>query len=803
MSTYQLYFHLNDSKYNLLAKKPRPLKILKTWSYLISGTDLLIKSKATSVSVSTLASFVKNTNIINLGGNGVRGPTGVTGSSGDPGGPGPTGPTGVGPTGPIGLPGAIGPSGATGPRGQKGPTGVGSSGQGSAGPTGPTGIAGASGTTGPSGLTGLPGDTGINGTNGTNNTTPGDTGAMGIGITGPTGDAGLNIRGPSGPTGPTGGNVLGDTGPTGVLQFPKPLDTLTRYFQLPASLNSLPFSISAFPPNSQKIYISTLSTIIIPPNVTMFSITNIGGGTSGSGGNSLGKPGSAATVIFTSLVNSGSLLECEPDSTSIYTQKRVSKVRYGNILSEAEYGFPDLDANGYCSSGNALIFPGNDISIGVLDGGSLDGSNSLKGSLHWSSDGSNWSNANSGGLIQVNDVTYGNGRWVAVGVNGVEENISYSGDGSNWSNASPLWFEYQGNKIIYANNLWVAVGKSSASNNTVLYSGNGSNWSNAVSGGFNVPLAENGGNNVAYGNGLWVAVGNGINLLDPTYNNTIIYSGNGSNWSNAIGAFVEDPQNSRSFNVAYGNGTWVATSYYDNAKNLKFSTNGSNWTNAVSGDIGYAYGVTYANNLWHAFGAPSSEKSSYSNIVYSGDGSNWSNVIDDYSTYSCTNISFGNGRWVASCLTDDPTKSLLYSTDGSNWNLSVTGGLHYMNSYQATVAYLNNLWLASGPSMDSNYVLYGNGSNWSNTTSLGNKFDNPVNAIKYANGLFVIGCSATIPIIGSLMGPIDALGYGGGGAGASYNDINGYPGGYGSAGGSTQTGIPGAGGPPLIVIEFM
>jgi len=120
-------------------------------------------------------------------------------------------------------------------------------------------------------------------------------------------------------------------------------------------------------------------------------------------------------------------------------------------------------------------------------------------SIQWSSNGSNWFSSLTGGFTYSGyqdssgyDVAYSaeQNLWVAVGESlDPTCTIQWSSNGSNWNPANSGGFDNDGypggityNTIL---NTWVATGYSSNSGGTtILYSTDGSNWSASVSGGF-------------------------------------------------------------------------------------------------------------------------------------------------------------------------------------------------------------------------------------------------------------------------------------------------------------------------------
>jgi len=751
-----LYFHLNQ---NVGAQKSKTLPILGRWLYATSGNDLLINKKnGVSVSVSTLANFVGSTGIRNIisgiGGNSSIGDTGVAL---------------IGDTGPAGSAGSSGPPGLTGSPGL--------SIQGATGPTGDPGI-------------GIQGDTGIGGSG------KGDTG-----VTGPTGVRGRSIQ-----------------GPTGVLIMPAPLSTLTTTLVIPA-----------FPPNSQKIYVTgpddLVSTVRVPPNVSMLKVTNIGkgdrGGIIGNLSYQLGGDG-GGTVIFTSLCNPGEYISCIMNSNYSEYGYSASVVSYGSTISRAINGNGQNGGGGYCTSGHAYILPGcNGYLNGILvkQDDNINGRGALGGvglntipetSIYWSTDGSNWSNVNKGGFYQYGvDVAYNNNLWVSVGADGDTNRILYSGDGMSWSNTDGV-FSGPGGTVAYGNGLWVAAGVDNYKIKTIQYSKNGSNWSN-------VAVCEfNNVNHVTYANNLWMAVGDG-----GTLTSSIQYSKDGSNWSTiATGGLT------RGNYVTYANNLWVAVgnletiidgggyfySIVSKASTIVYSPNGSDWYPSKTGGFTTGNHVTYGNNLWVAVGESDSPQSS---IQYSKDGSNWSTIATGGFKNTGYKVAYANNLWVAVGTSDSQQSTIQWSTNGCNWSHANYGG--FSANYQAysfnigiNVTYANNLWVATGRSLNlSNTVLYSSdGSNWSNINYRGIKYiSNELIGsfnVTYNSGLWTVLGTVNPVILGGGMGGSSALGYGGGGAGGSYFDPNGYPGGYGAGGGNaTVSGQGGAGGPALVILEFM
>jgi len=315
-------------------------------------------------------------------------------------------------------------------------------------------------------------------------------------------------------------------------------------------------------------------------------------------------------------------------------------------------------------------------------------------SIRYSTDSNNWINIKTGGFdMGPKDIAYGSTIWVAVGESSDPNKlVQYSKNGSNWSNANNTIFssEFIPCGITYGSNLWVAIGSQTGGgnptsmNSTIQYSKNASNWSCINDNSFDgfKPLA------VAYGSNQWVALGtsaaliaipvfsNGSNtgsnsyILDPV--TTIVYTNDGSNWSNAdTGGFDGLDGNYGLYGgIAYSSNTnkWVAVGVSKTSEgSIQYSMDGTNWSDANTGgfsvlesmsDIAIGNKVIYQNNLWLASGFGNTLAESFK---YSRDGSNWSNAGNGMVGILTGDIAYFNKTWVAQ---GTPTN---YSSNGSNW----------------------------------------------------------------------------------------------------------------------------------------
>ncbi|MDT7910494.1 WD40/YVTN/BNR-like repeat-containing protein, partial [Thermus sp.] len=188
-----------------------------------------------------------------------------------------------------------------------------------------------------------------------------------------------------------------------------------------------------------------------------------------------------------------------------------------------------------------------------------------------------WTPRTSGTRNWLYGVTYGNGLFVAGGMN---RTILTSSDGVTWTpqRTPETGYTFSLNDVTYGNGLFVAVGDFG----TILTSPDGVNWTQRTSG---TSYSLRG---VAYGNGLFVAVGD----FD-----TILTSPDGVSWT---------PQRTPVtgsifylYNVTYGNGLFVAVG---GTGAILTSPDGVSWTPQTSGTGNTLYGVTYGNGRFVAVG---------------------------------------------------------------------------------------------------------------------------------------------------------------------------------------------------------
>ena len=200
-----------------------------------------------------------------------------------------------------------------------------------------------------------------------------------------------------------------------------------------------------------------------------------------------------------------------------------------------------------------------------------------------SDDGIIWTARNIVTSATWTDVTYGNGRFVAIANNSTTVRISL--DGEVWDITGTLnstgW-----TSITYGKGYFVAVKTGSTA---AAYSENGIVWTDV-----SLP-ASSAWNSVAYGNNMFIAV--------ATDSNSAAYSLTGTTWTattigSADGSTVGGYQQ-----IRYGQGLFAATTYQSGVQDYSFvatTENGLSWT--VRGVAGTANGISGWNAI--AFGNP-------------------------------------------------------------------------------------------------------------------------------------------------------------------------------------------------------
>lgn len=222
----------------------------------------------------------------------------------------------------------------------------------------------------------------------------------------------------------------------------------------------------------------------------------------------------------------------------------------------------------------------------------------------------NWRWANSlPASVQWKDVAFGNGLYVAVGL---DATIATSPDGAVWTIRRQATALATLNGIEFANGLFVAVGQTSPTRlgaALIMTSTDGANWAivDAVADTISAQLFD-----VTYGGGTWVAIGNGSTKA--------LSSPDGRTWTpRAMPGFAIPSQ------VAYGAGRFVAPGSNNTALT---STDGITWTNptVAAATSTILEGVTFGSGKFVLVGRDSNFNAA---AFTSTDGNTWtpSNAI--------------------------------------------------------------------------------------------------------------------------------------------------------------------------------
>ncbi|MEQ9202781.1 MAG: Ig-like domain-containing protein, partial [Cyclobacteriaceae bacterium] len=251
--------------------------------------------------------------------------------------------------------------------------------------------------------------------------------------------------------------------------------------------------------------------------------------------------------------------------------------------------------------------------------------------------GQNWMSHSATESNFWRSVTYGNGRFVAVSIDGTNR-LMYSDDGISWTASSGvesnIWVS-----VTYGNGRYVAV--ASSGTNRVMYSDDGISWSPASA------SENNPWRSVTYGNGRFVAVATGGD-------NQVMYSEDGVLWNTASSA---EPNAWRS--VTYGNGRFVAVSM-SGTNRVMYSDDGVSWTVALVTEGNDWSSVTYGNGRFVAV----ADFARTNSAMYSTDGVFWTETtVPEKNIW--TSVSYGNGRFVA--VSETGANRIMYSNDGIKW----------------------------------------------------------------------------------------------------------------------------------------
>jgi hypothetical protein len=217
------------------------------------------------------------------------------------------------------------------------------------------------------------------------------------------------------------------------------------------------------------------------------------------------------------------------------------------------------------------------------------GSNLNGGTIARSVDGITWSSANTtfSNTAGVTGVNFDGTRMVVAGTPfspSATNTLQYSDDqGVNWNTTTGA-FSNVGSAVATNGKIWVAVGSNNTVNQSIKYSYNGINWSNASN-----QFAGSCGYDVTWNGNLFVAVGRGSGVSGST--TALLYSYDGINWSDATGDTVTG---NTSLSVSWNGSVFLADG---GSGNTIRSSDGINWSSVGSTSLTQIRGFAFTSNV--------------------------------------------------------------------------------------------------------------------------------------------------------------------------------------------------------------
>ena len=327
------------------------------------------------------------------------------------------------------------------------------------------------------------------------------------------------------------------------------------------------------------------------------------------------------------------------------------------------------------------------------------------GSIYTSADGLSWITRNSGGnSSNLQNATYGNGRYVIVGQSGTSGRaLLTSTDGITWSEiiagVGTVGTTLRG--ITTGNGSLVAVGNSG----TILQSTNGTSWINRTSP-TSVQL-----NDVSFGAGRYVAVG---------ASGAIATSTDGAAWSVQTAPAVATLNG-----VSFNNDLWVITA---SAGRIFISANGTNWTQRFSSGGSAFNKSAYGNGRFVAIGAAGA-------IATSTDGTTW-NAGTALTSEALNDIAYAAGLFV----TVGTGGTIRTSPDGLTWT-----DRSFSNDTLTSITYTTGHYIVTGPG--STYYVSTDGLTWTGRFTGTNEV--LYDSATLGNDVFLVGDNSAILAAGT------------------------------------------------------
>jgi len=287
--------------------------------------------------------------------------------------------------------------------------------------------------------------------------------------------------------------------------------------------------------------------------------------------------------------------------------------------------------------------------------------------------------------VIIGEVAYGNGMWIAlggsIGGSGTAGRtwIAYSQNGTDWIEGVEFPFP-EGvvgvRSVTFGGGRWVAVGGVPyrvEQWNVILHSADGKTWETGHTFEINNRISA-----IAYGSGRWVGSGrrpNGTGLM--------VTSVNGIDWE------IIDNDILELGHIAFGGGRWIGVQM-GGRTDWFHSTNGTDWELIPSWNLG-VNAIAYGGGRWAAI----STSGFWITTMRSTDGISWSSE-NIQSSLRLHSMAWGNGRWFA-VGGGETGNNMAYSEDGINWTFGApfADGSEFRTPYNA-VAHGGGRWVAVG-----------------------------------------------------------------------------------------------------------
>lgn len=226
-------------------------------------------------------------------------------------------------------------------------------------------------------------------------------------------------------------------------------------------------------------------------------------------------------------------------------------------------------------------------------------------------------------------------------------------------------------------------------------------------------------NAIAYGNGKYVAVG---------ANGYVTTSTDGVNWTTP-----EQRLRTTARRITYANDYFLIT-YLFGSFGKSFDAVTWTYTNRIGSNLSDWYDIAYGNGIWIAVG----DNGKYGYITTSTDGLSWTEPTIHTEVETIYSVTFGNGKFVAI----GNGGYIFTSEDGQNWNSLKIEALQ--PAIFEKIIYANGLFVTCGWQYTNSYIgcisTSADGAAWSEPfkTEYSKWYD-----IVYRNGLFVcVGSNA-------------------------------------------------------------